>query len=216
MSLIPPGTRAVIFDLDGTLYAQPKLRRYVFLLLIQHILLQPQNIRDIYILYTFRKIRERHAGEVVPNLEEKQYAWVEEQTTIPRAHVKKVVEHWMHEVPLSYLERCKPKKLADAMQKLKSTGIRIGVFSDYPVAAKLATLGLTADATAHATEQNVDALKPHPRSLETVRAALHVPNEACVVVGNRESRDGDAARALDIQYVHVDNPERFFSALASE
>lgn len=211
-----PETRAVIFDLDGTLYSQPKLRRYMGLRLLRFLAFHPHAIHDIRILRTFRKLREKHAGEVVPGLAERQYAWVADVLSVPATDVQRVVEHWMHTTPLDYLTRCRPSKLTEVFLLLKKRGARIGIFSDYPVDAKLAQLGVSVDATVHAAETHINALKPNPRSLEFLVAQLGVPKEQCLVVGNRESRDGDAARAAGIRYVHITNPEQFFSSLASE
>lgn len=51
-------TQALIFDVDGTLYDQGKLRRRMFFELLCRFVKKPRLVRDIQVLYRFRKNRE--------------------------------------------------------------------------------------------------------------------------------------------------------------
>jgi len=77
---------------------------------------------------------------------------------------------------------------------LRREGKLIGVLSDYPVKAKLAALGLTADYSISAAE--VGYLKPHPRSLERLIDAAKVEARSTLLIGDRADRDGLVARRV--------------------
>ena len=78
MPFFPETTEALIFDLDGTLYDQGKLRRRMFLDLVVGLARNPLFIKDIKVLYAFRKNRERLSEnrDNVRSVEKRQYAEV--------------------------------------------------------------------------------------------------------------------------------------------
>ena len=78
MPFFPEATEALIFDLDGTLYDQGRLRRKMFLDLVIGLAKNPLFIQGIKVLYAFRKNRERlsESGDEVRSIEKRQYAEV--------------------------------------------------------------------------------------------------------------------------------------------
>ncbi|MFQ5567123.1 MAG: HAD family hydrolase, partial [Paracoccaceae bacterium] len=84
---------------------------------------------------------------------------------------------------------------------LRDRGCRIGAWSDYPAVNKLAAMGLTADAVVSAVDPEVDRMKPQPAGLERVLEQLGVSPEEALVIGDRDERDGAAARRLGCPYL---------------
>ena len=75
MVSLPCITKAVIFDVDGTLDDQRKLRLFMAWEMVFCVLRQPGRIAALRILWRFRRMREKHAAEASFDLESRQYVW---------------------------------------------------------------------------------------------------------------------------------------------
>lgn len=193
--------KAVIFDVDGTLYDQTKLRFLMLLEMGKFLLRSPQRSLDLKILWNFRKAREKHAGLETPNLEEQQYIWGARASGVSSEKVRQVVKEWMYEKPLPFLNRCGYKGVHELFFCLKEKGVVIGIFSDYPAHDKLNILGLHPDAIITATHPEVSRLKPDPAGLLQAAAELQTPIRECLFIGDREERDGRCARRAGMPYI---------------
>lgn len=182
--------KAFLFDVDGTLYDQPMMRKRMALELGGFLLARPMRFGDVLILRAFRRLREECREEQNCCLEEAQYQWTAEKLGLDAARVRAVVKEWIFERPLKHLPQCRPPGLAELFARLRENGIKIGVFSDYPVAEKLAALGLTADVTGCATDEAVNRFKPHSAGLEFLCRELTVSARDCVHIGDRAELDG--------------------------
>jgi HAD superfamily hydrolase (TIGR01549 family) len=84
---------------------------------------------------------------------------------------------------------------------LRDRGTQIAVWSDYPVAAKLAALDLTANHVLSALDPDIAALKPNPAGLLWLLDKTGLPPEDVLMVGDRDSHDGSAARAAGVAFL---------------
>jgi FMN phosphatase YigB (HAD superfamily) len=193
--------RAFLFDLDGTLYDQPQLRRRMAVELLRWILANPFRWREVKILSAFRKLREGRRSERKCALEAAQYRWTAEHLGMDQADVRRVVGEWIFSRPLKHLDACRPPGLKELFCRLQQQGIKIGVFSDYPVAEKLAALGLSADVCACATDAAIDCFKPDPAGLKSLCAMLKVEPSECVHMGDRKEIDELCARACGCESI---------------
>lgn len=75
MATLPFIPKAAIFDVDGTLYDQRKLRLFMVRDMFNCVLRQPGRISELRILWLFRKMREKHAVDAASDLESWQYVW---------------------------------------------------------------------------------------------------------------------------------------------
>jgi hypothetical protein len=93
----------------------------------------------------FRRVREklRHLGESAGSLATLQYVEAAQRAGEDHAYIEAVVAEWIHQRPLKYLRLCRRPGLEAFLTFLKSNGIQVGVFSDYPVLDKLQALGFT-------------------------------------------------------------------------
>ena len=158
-------------------------------------------LSEIKILSRFRAMRERLASESGQQIEVGQYEHVAVAMQISASRVREVVTFWMHERPLRHLRRCRLPAIEEFFEALRQRSVKIGIFSDYPVEKKLLALELRADATRCATDPDVDRLKPHPKGLQVLCAALGVPPEGCLMIGDRDDRDGAAAGRAGMPYL---------------
>ena len=198
-----PAVKAVIFDVDGTLYAQRPLRRKMLVELLAHYALRPWRLREVQLLSRFRAEREKRAGTSCAALEQAQYDWV---TTAPgqAERLRKTVDTWILRRPNRHLASCMYPGVASFFAALRRQGIKIGIYSDYPAQQKLRALGLTADVLVSSTDTDVNALKPQPQGLRRAAAALGVPPAACLFIGDRPELDGRCAELAGMPYLILD------------
>lgn len=194
------GLRAVVFDVDGTLYEQKPLQRLMRNRLLREALRRPRTVRDIRCLMRFRDMREAMAEQVLPGLALAQYAEPAAALRMSPEALQAVVERWMHKEPLPYLRACRFDGLSELFTELRARGIRIGVFSDYPCVDKLAALDLPADIAVAAVDPEVDRLKPNPTGLRVALARLGVTPAQTLFIGDRDERDGECARRAGCAY----------------
>jgi len=203
MSFFTDDTQAFIFDVDGTLYDQIKLRRMMFGALVRHLVRNKNFIRDIHILYSFRKRREiLSRDENDPGcLENRQYVEVAHKLGVSVDEVRRVVTNWIFEKPLNYLAACIYPGVKDLFSLLMRNKLKIGIFSYYPSLAKLKALELYADVVICATDENVDRFKPHPKGLLVTAKELGIPVKSCFFIGDRDDKDGECARRAGMPYL---------------
>jgi phosphoglycolate phosphatase/putative hydrolase of the HAD superfamily len=196
--------KAIIFDMDGTLYDQFKLRTCMVLDILKNSIRHPGSLMNLKIVWDFRRMRAKHAQLAVRNLENQQYIWGAQASQITPERVRHVVHEWMYERPLPHLAACRYPGALELFSQLRRKGIKIGIFSDYPAREKLKALGLAADVLRCATDKDVNRFKPDPRGLLVIAAKLHVAVQDCLVIGDQDGKDGECARRAGMPYIIVD------------
>lgn len=193
--------RLVVFDLDGTLYDQRCLRRHMVRALATHCLRHPGDLGVVRVIAAYRRAREELADEETAGIRARQYSRPAARLGLQPVEVERVVRLWMHERPLQYLARCRHPHIGSLFRELKEGGKEVGILSDYPAAEKLAALDLAADVLIAATDPEVDRLKPHPAGLQRILEQTRVSPEECLLIGDRQDRDGECARRLGVPYL---------------
>jgi len=193
--------KGVIFDVDGTLYDQRKLRTMMLIELGAYILKNKNGIRDLRILHYFRKVREELAENEASNVCNQQFEKVAKKLSLHSEQIADAVERWIYKKPLKYMEISRFDMVDVFFDILRIHGLKIGIFSDYPIDEKLAALKLKADAKCYSLESGLDKLKPQTLGLETVIARLSLSKSECVFIGDRDSRDGLCARRLGVSFI---------------
>ena len=198
----PARLTTLVFDVDGTLYAQGGLRRTMLLRLLGHALSSP--VRG---LGTLRALRAyRHAQELLRGvaseepLADAQLRLAAERSGQSRESVVASVERWMEREPLDLLERLVRPGLHALLATAKQRGLRIGVLSDYPALAKLEAMKLAHhfEVLVSAQDARVNRFKPDPAGVLEVLRRLDAAPAQALYVGDREEVDGAAARAAGV------------------
>jgi len=201
--------RAVLLDLDGTLYAQTPLR----CLMAMELCTLPLQLQSwqmakstLKTLRCFRKTREelRELGFSTEHLlSQLQFQKAGDQAGVPEAFVEEVVREWMYHRPLKYLKGCRRRGVETFFDSAHQVGLQIGVFSDYPVQEKLKALGLDrwVKLAFCATDKEVNAFKPHPRGFLFACEHWGLRPEEVLYVGDRPEVDAEGALAAGMPCV---------------
>ena len=202
--------QAVIFDVDGTLYRQRPLRRAMARALAGAYWWRPwAGWRTARILSAYRHaheaIRAERSASAAGDLHRAQVDRAAAAVGAAPDVVAATAAEWMESAPLAKLGAHAQPGLTDALARLRAAGIRLGVVSDYPAAAKLAALGVAAefDVVVAAQDADVGALKPDPRGIEHALRELGVAACHAVYVGDRDDVDAPAAAAAGVRCVLI-------------
>ena len=199
--------RAIVFDLDGTLYRQQSLRRTMALrLLTAHIARPRLGFRTARVLAAYRQAQEhlrgcQSASSYFFDLAALQLELACAKSGATPEFVLKCVSRWMDEEPLPFLAARIQPGLVDFLRDARACGLKLAVLSDYPPEAKLRALGLEAsfDLVLSAQAPSVGVFKPHPRGIQIAMQLLSVTPEECIYVGDRADVDGAAAEAAGVR-----------------
>jgi putative hydrolase of the HAD superfamily len=192
---------AVIFDVDGTLFDHLAIRPTMAAMLLKHVLTQRHGWRDLRVLRTFRRVRSRLAMAETGDIGHREFEETSKATGFPIDEVKNIVALWIYEKPLPIIGRYTFPGVVEFIAALKARNIRIGVFSDYPAEDKLKVLGLSIDVVRDATSSDIARLKPNPSGFLRVAELLGKSPSCCLVIGDREDRDGAAAKQGGFVYL---------------
>lgn len=197
--------RAVLFDLDGTLYAQLPVRLAIAceMALVCGGSVLRGGARVPRIISTFRDLREqlRHQPPPTEGLPRRQYSVVADHLRCSREEVERVVTEWMHQRPLKWLSYSRRAGVIELLQFLEARRIRKGMFSDYPAQEKLTALGLGGqfDLVLSAEDPDIGVLKPDPRGFLAAAARWGLAPANVLYVGDRLEVDAVGALAAGMR-----------------
>lgn len=202
--------KMVVFDVDGTLYDQPALRKRMLRILLTHYGLRPWKARELQVLNAFRHNREMHAGEYVKDLDQVQFSWCAEKTGVPAEHIRTLVTRWMELRPLPLLSQVRFPGVVEFFEALKEQDIHRAIYSDYPFEAKLQAMGISYDSGISSTDPKISCLKPHPAGLQYLAELNAIPLQQILFVGDRMERDGQCAENAGVKYLIINQRDPEF------
>ena len=195
--------KALIFDVDGTLYLQGRARRSMFYRLLRVYLTRPvQGALTLQVLHAYRRAQE--ALRTLPcesmDVATAQVALAAKRTGLSADAVLPCITQWMEEEPLPFLSRSRRPGTVELLHELKRRGLRLAVFSDYPADRKLEAMGIEKffDVVVTAQDRDVQCFKPNPRGLEVTVQRLGILKHEAVYIGDRVDVDAVAARRAGI------------------
>lgn len=209
------GIRAVVLDLDGTLYRQRPLRLGMAAELAAGLLVGRVSFKTLRAILLFRRLRERLAEYEAQDVARRQYVDTAKALGLSQADVREIIAEWIQHRPLKYLSLSAIRPARDFVIALKKRGFKIAVLSDYPTHAKLERLGIEVDAQGCTLDMEGSMLKPHPGALLGMLRRLDVLPENTLVVGDRDRRDGEMAHRAGCAYHRVRSARCFRKLLAS-
>ena len=188
--------RAVVFDVDGTLYPIRRIVHRSLPLVCRHVLLFRAFGRARRVLRGERPgaaLRRRQAELVA------QYLSIDIATAA--AAVERVVyQQWPRTFP-----RLRPfAHVIETLDTLRARGLKLGVVSDSPfMRQKLTALGLGAGWHGAVSADEAGALKPNPEPFLRVASLLQVDPKEVLFVGNSYPQDMLGAHRVGMHTAHL-------------
>jgi putative hydrolase of the HAD superfamily len=220
---LQPGVklRALIFDVDGTLYDQSAVRRAMVERLLWLCVTTPgEAAPTLRVLRAYRRAQEvlRRGPQKFEDIADAQLRAAAAGARIGADRVRLYVARWMEREPLSVVSRARREGLLDLLAAGRRRGLRMGVVSDYPADTKLEALqiGTFFDAVVCAQQPDVQRFKPDPRGLLVALERLQVTADEALYIGDRPDVDAVAAERAGMRCVIVggradDSKDRSFS-----
>ena len=184
-----------VFDVDGTLYYQNKLRLIMGKRLLMYYLLHPLKFKDLIIIKNFRSLREN--AKDTNGL----FDITAKKCNVSVSRVNEVIKKWIYENPIDALIASKDDTLLAIIDKLKADGKTVAIWSDYEADDKLKALKLSTDYVYTAEQERVGELKPSPKGLNLIMSDLNVPKDKTIMIGDRMDKDGEAAKKAGCDYL---------------
>ena len=193
-------TRAVLFDLDGTLYTMRALK----------IRLTVELWRDLGILRQLGPCRRQLRGQSFASGERYYEALFGELGRRSRRG-EQAAGRWYRDrfIPcfIRQLSRHAVPRLglSALLGRLRGQGTGLAVISDYGwVAERLRALGISPELfDLLLSTEELGALKPSPAAIQLVRQRWGLKREDVLLVGDRQDRDGESAKAAGVEYLQV-------------
>ena len=199
--------RAVLFDLDGTLYSQQRLRA----LMVPELLALPvrrphRGWKELQAIAAYRRAQERLRGAWQGgDLASAQIEAAAAAAGLTPDEVERVVNEWMLERPLKYLRWCRAPGILEILSRLDDAGVMAGVLSDYPAEGKLRALGLSGrfSIVLCSSDPEIAAFKPSPRGFTRACELWGLTPDEVLAVGDRADVDAAGAAAAGMSCVIV-------------
>lgn len=103
----------------------------------------------------------------------------------------------------------KRPELAEVFEELHKRGIKIAVFSDYPrVRQRIRALDFSDETISQISgiysAEDFGSQKPAIRPFLEIAQHLEVEPEKCLVIGDRDDTDGDGARQTNMEFIQIE------------
>jgi len=207
LSITGDDVRAVVFDLDGTLYRQGPVRRRMLRRLVGAHWSRPvAGLRTARMLGAYRHAQESlRADGFEGDVAREQLACASERCGADPVDIEMCVATWMEEAPLNAVAASARAGLIETLDALAAKHVRLAVVSDYPAISKLQALGVADhfDVVVTAQDRRVRAFKPNPRSLLVALEDLGVERQEALFVGDRLDVAALAAAAAGVRFVLI-------------
>lgn len=191
--------KAILFDIDGTVYSNN----------LMHLYTAPLFFRYAQLLLLFQKTRKKlHCAPPVKNGKEFKARqahllaslsggrWSPEQA---QSQLEAFIADWEN-----IFDKIKPYKgLKETLHAFRAAGLKTGLFSDFPLNRKIERLGLGGLWDAALSAEDVGALKPADRGFKAAAAALKAAAAETLFIGNNYQYDILGAKGAGMRAAHL-------------
>ena len=190
-----PRFKAVLFDVDGTLYPQSFFIKTSIQFMLMHPLLSA----------AFRQLRRdvRQIGGV-EDLHLAQTSLCAGYLRIPAERAQELLEKHIYGTFMDMLAKAEPYPQAEPLlAALKESGIKMGVITDYTVGKKLSALGFDRYWDVAVSADDMGHLKPEPDAFLKAAEELKIAPEQIIYVGNEYKYDIIGAKKAGMKAAHL-------------
>ena len=193
--------KAVIFDLDGTLYDKSRLPLRLVGRQILH--------GKLSMLKRERSVRKLLKGKFFGDKEKFEEAFF---SHFKRKNAKK----WFYDTYMPDTIEILQKHyhiaqwVENCLKSLHNKGVKIAVFSDYGyVEEKLEAIGFDLKLTDYIFDApSLGGLKPCKEAFQKICETMNVAPQNCLMVGDRDDTDGAGAIAAGMQFKKINKGEK--------
>ena len=194
---------AVISDLDGTLYRQRPVRVKMALRLAGYYLLRLWRVRELAGIFFFRRIREEERFRT-ENFSAQIQEAAERAGLRNAENLQGAILRWMFREPLEEIASHPRQEVLSFLQKMRTEGRKIIIYSDYAAEEKLQALHFTPDAVYYPGVCGLTELKPSLKSMTEILKREGLRPERTVMIGDRREKDGESAALVGAQFILVE------------
>lgn len=186
--------KAVLFDVDGTLYDQDRLRLIMAAKIIFTSAASPFKAqKNIRIIKSYRAAQEilRKKKQHFDDLYDEQIRLTCELSRSDFNTVKNIVHKWFETIPLNVITSCKRSYLESTFEWLSKNNIKTGLFSDYFCNEKAVALNIDkyVSVSVSSMDRNIGVFKPDPKGFLVAAEKLGFKPEDILFVGDRVEVD---------------------------
>ncbi len=191
--------KAVIFDLDGTLYNKKWLK-------LKSIL---SCFPNIITLKAIQDVRKEMRGCDYGNIENLHNKLFEKVSSITKKNIDEISHIYINKLSkglIDLMKQYKPRaNLKMILKKLKSDSVKLAVFSDYPfVKERITSLSIDAGIFDILSDsENYGVFKPSGRVVLHIAETLNTPKDMVLLVGDRDDTDGESAREAGTSFIQI-------------
>ncbi len=193
--------RVAIFDVDGTLYDQKKLRMIMAIRLIVYYLMHISCISELKGIFYYRKLREKSEYKDLDDTKRIEMAACKAGCAFE--DLSNAIDRWMYKNPLDLIKRFKNDKAIEYMKSLAKEGYKIAIYSDYPAEDKLVILGINVDFIFCPGKDAFFELKPSEKMMKYIVDKTDADTGNMIFVGDRDEKDGASARIIGAKYYDI-------------
>ena len=202
-----------IFDVDGTLYPQKKVRVNMALRLTKYYLIRPFKWKEVAAIYYFRKLRENEKYKSQPM--EYLYKNISLRLGVPEKAIFETIHRWMFTEPLDLLKKYRYTEITDFIIKKYNEGTKIIIYSDYPALDKLKAMGIKYNSVYTSCDESIQEQKPSERAMKKILQDIKIPPEKIIYIGDRDEKDKKSAEIIGIKYYDIDEFRNIISACST-
>ena len=187
--------KAVLFDVDGTLYPQSFFIRTSLQFFLRH----PR------ISMAFRHLR--HDVRAIGGVEDLHLAQISlcaGYMRRPAEVAEYLLDTYIYGTFMDMLAKAKPyPEVEPLLAELKNAGLKLGVITDYPVGAKVSALGFDKYWDVTISADTMGHLKPEPDAFLLAAEKLKISPEQIIYVGNEYKYDIIGANKAGMKTAHL-------------
>ena len=203
---LPALLKAIVFDVDGTLYRQAPVRRGMAARLLKECARHPvRGWKTSSLIRAYRNAQEELRRGADTDVAEEQLRLACRNAGFALQEGRERLRVWFEEEPLDLVAHAGRPGLREFLAGAAERQLRLGVFSDYPAERKLQALGVREyfHCACCAQQSEVGEFKPSPKGILFAAQGLGATPRETLYVGDRVDVDVAAARQAGIAAVLI-------------